>query len=165
MVRFTILILVATLTFMTSCSSDSVSNDDELYEVVANTEKHVQQTSIEKEVMQAVNEYRTSIGLNSLDFSAVAYKYAKEHNDYMIGEGIISHDNFDKRASDLSVEAKADYVSENLGMEFKNAADILEAWKNSPTHKKVMEGSFSYTAVGVSADENGTLYFTQLFYK
>lgn len=165
MVRFTILILVATLTFMTSCSSDSVASEDALYEVVANTEKGVQQTSIENEVMQAVNEYRTSIGLNSLEFSAVAYEYAKEHNDYMIEEGIISHDNFDKRASDLSVEAKADYVSENLGMEFENAADILEAWKNSPTHKKVMEGSFSHTAVGVSADENGTLYFTQLFYK
>ncbi|WP_209402980.1 CAP domain-containing protein [Pseudozobellia sp. WGM2] len=163
MVRYSILILITISTLMTSCSS-STAEENELYESVAATAKEVTISTIEQEVVDVVNEYRTSIGLNSLEFSSIAYKYASSHNDYMISEGVISHDNFDLRASNLSLDANADFVSENLGMDFTNAEDILEAWKNSPTHKKVMEGNFEYTAVSVTADQNGVFYFTQLFY-
>ncbi|CAZ96126.1 CAP domain-containing protein [Zobellia galactanivorans] len=163
MVRFNTLLLIAVTVLMTSCSS-STTEEDELYKSVSSTAQEVTVSDIEKEVLDVVNEYRVSIGLNALKFSQVAYSYANAHNTYMISEGQISHDNFDIRASKLSVDAKADYVSENLGMDFTNAEDILEAWKNSPIHKKVMEGNFEYTAVSVTADENGVLYFTQLFF-
>ncbi|MGJ8738452.1 CAP domain-containing protein [Zobellia laminariae] len=164
MVRFNILILIALATLMTSCST-STTEEDDLYKAVATTNKEVTIYAIEQEVIDVVNDYRVSVGLNAVEFSSVAYGYANAHNEYMISEGIISHDNFDKRASKLSEEANADFVSENLGMDYTNANDILEAWKNSPTHKKVMEGNFNYTAVSVTADENGVLYFTQLFFQ
>ena len=164
MVRFNILLLIALATLMTSCST-STTEEDVLYQVVATTNEEVTISTIEQEVIDVVNEYRVSVGLNEVAFSGVAYGYANAHNEYMISEGVISHDNFDKRASKLSEEANADFVSENLGMEYTNAADILEAWKNSPTHKKVMEGDFQYTAVSVTADANGVLYFTQLFFQ
>ncbi|CAM4246889.1 CAP domain-containing protein [Zobellia nedashkovskayae] len=164
MVRFNILILIALATLMTSCST-STTEEDDLYKAVATTNEEVTISAIEQDVIDVVNDYRVSVGLNAVEFSGVAYGYANSHNEYMISEGIISHDNFDKRASKLSEEANADFVSENLGMDYTNADDILEAWKNSPTHKKVMEGNFKYTAVSVTADENGVLYFTQLFFQ
>ncbi|MDB2606164.1 CAP domain-containing protein [Zobellia sp.] len=164
MLRFNILLLIALATLMTSCSTSSTTEEEELYKVVATTEE-VEISTIEQEVIDVVNAYRVSVGLNAVEFNSVAYKYANAHNQYMISEGVISHDDFDKRASDLSVEANADFVSENLGKDFTNAEDILEAWKNSPTHKKVMEGDFQYTAVSVTADENGVLYYTQLFFQ
>ncbi|CAM4172282.1 CAP domain-containing protein [Zobellia roscoffensis] len=164
MLRFNILLLIALATLMTSCST-STTEEDELYKAVATTTEEVEISSIEQEVIDVVNEYRVSVGLNAVAFNGVAYGYANAHNEYMISEGVISHDNFDKRASDLSIDANADFVSENLGMDFTNADDILEAWKNSPTHKKVMEGNFKYTAVSVTADENDVLYFTQLFFQ
>ncbi|PKB00355.1 Cysteine-rich secretory protein family protein [Flavobacteriaceae bacterium MAR_2009_75] len=164
MVRYSIFILIAISTLMTSCSS-STAEENELYESVSATTKEVVISSMEQEVIDVVNKYRTSIGLSSLKFSSIAYNHAISHNDYMVSEGVISHDNFDLRASNLSLDANADFVSENLGMDFTNADDILEAWKNSPTHKKVMEGDFEYTAVSVTADQNGVFYFTQLFYK
>ncbi|SHJ67202.1 CAP domain-containing protein [Pseudozobellia thermophila] len=164
MVRYTTLILLAITILMTSCSS-STTEENELYEAVAATAQDVTVSSLEQEVMDAVNEYRVSIGLGTLEFSSIAYSYAIAHNEYMISEGMISHDNFELRASKLSLDAGADFVSENLGMEFTNAKAIVEAWKNSPTHKKVMEGDFDYTAVSVAPDQDGTLYFTQLFYK
>jgi len=163
MVRFNILILIAIATLMTSCSSSTIE-EDELYKAVSTTNTEVAISDIEQEVIDAVNEYRVSIGLNALEFSSIAYGYANSHNDYMISAGQISHDNFDLRASDLSLDANADHVSENLGKDFTTAEDILEAWKNSPTHKKVMEGEVQYTAVSVTADKDGVLYFTQLFY-
>lgn len=164
MVRYATLILLTITALMTSCSS-STTEENELYEAVAATAQDVSVSSLEQEVMDAVNDYRVSLGLNSLEFSSIAYGYAIAHNEYMVSEGIISHDNFDLRASNLSLDANANYVSENLGMEFTSAEAILEAWKNSPIHKKVMEGDFEYTAVSVTADQEGTLYFTQLFYK
>jgi len=164
MLRFNVLLLTALATLMTSCSTSSTTEEEELYKVVATTEE-VEISKIEQDVIDVVNEYRVSVGLNAVKFNSVAYGYAIAHNEYMISKGTISHDNFDKRASDLSIEANADFVSENLGKDFTNAEDILEAWKNSPTHKKVMEGDFQYTAVSVTADKSGILYFTQLFFQ
>ena len=165
MVRFSTLILIAITALMTSCST-STTEEDQLYKAVSTaTAKEAAVSDIEQDVMDAVNGYRVSIGLNALEFNAVAHRYANEHNGYMIAAGEISHDNFALRSSKLSSEVNADHVSENLGIEFTNAGDILEAWKNSPTHKKVMEGDFSFTAVSVTPDADGVLYFTQLFFK
>ena len=83
----------------------------------------------------------------------------------MVSEGEISHDNFDRRASDLSVKANANYVSENVGRYFTTAKGLINAWIQSPTHKKVMEGEFTHTAVSVKIDNDGVWYATQLFYK
>jgi len=164
MVRFNILLLIALLSLTVSCST-STNEEAELYTEIAATESKAEVSEIEQEVIDVVNDYRVSQGLSTLKFSAVAYDYANAHNTYMIEEGKISHDNFAKRSSELSLDANADYVSENLGKDFYSAEQILEAWINSPTHKKVMEGDVNYTAVSVKADENGVLYFTQLFFK
>ncbi len=120
---------------------------------------------MEEEIIIMVNEYRVSKGLNALNFGDVAYSFAISHNDYMISEGKISHDNFNVRSSNLAVKAKADFVSENVAKDFTTANGVVKAWINSPAHKKVMEGDFVSTAISVKADEDGTLYFTQLFYK
>lgn len=157
MLRFKVLFFVVFLTLMESCSSTAEMELD-LYPELMISHK-------EQEVMNVVNEYRVSQGLNALEFNTVAYKFANEHNIYMISEGRISHDNFDIRSSNLAVKVNADYVSENLGKDFTYANDILRAWIASPTHLKVMKGEFAYTAVSVQADAEGVLYYTQLFYK
>ncbi|MBM1107734.1 CAP domain-containing protein [Aurantibacter crassamenti] len=164
MFRFNLLILIALLTLTVSCSSSN-TEEAELYTEIAATNSKAEISEIEQEVIDAVNGYRASKGLSTLKFSAVAYEFANEHNTYMIEAGKISHDNFGKRSSKLSLAANSEYVSENLGKDFYSAEQILEAWINSPTHKKVMEGDVNYTAVSVTADQNGVLYFTQLFIK
>ncbi|MRI00167.1 CAP domain-containing protein [Kriegella sp. EG-1] len=164
MFRFNLLILIALLTLTVSCSSTN-TEEAELYTEIAATNSKAEISEIEQEVIDVVNDYRISKGLNTLQFSTVAYSYATDHNNYMIDAGKISHDNFGKRSSNLSLETNSEYVSENLGKDFYNADQILEAWINSPTHKKVMEGDVNYTAVSVTADDNGVLYFTQIFFK
>ncbi|MRI01195.1 CAP domain-containing protein [Kriegella sp. EG-1] len=163
MFRFNLLILIALLTLTVSCSSSN-TEEAELYAEIAATNSKAEISEIEQEVIDAVNGYRASKGLSTLKFSNIAYDYANAHNQYMIEAGEISHDDFAKRSAKLSTEANSDYVSENLGKDFYSAEQILEAWINSPTHKKVMEGDVNYTAVSVTADANGVLYFTQLFF-
>lgn len=141
---------------MSSCSEDHTESI-ELYEDVAISRQ-------EEMVLDKVNEYRSSIGLNKLEFCSAAYNYALNHNIYMISKGYINHDNFDIRSSDLSLKVNARNVGENLGKDFVSADNIMQAWLASPTHKKVLEGKYTHTAINVMEDTQGILYYTQLFY-
>lgn len=152
------IILLSFVLFLTSCSTSSL--EDELVLSPENLS-----SNIELEILDLVNAYRSSKGLNTLEFDDIAYDYAAQHTDEMIAEGQISHNNFNVRSSNLAQEAHANYVSENVGKSYTSAAAIVQAWIKSDTHRKVMEGDFLYTAVSVKADGSGTLYFTQLFYK
>ena len=155
------IILTALIISFASCSTPSDEGAELQVELTAKTTL----SNIETDVMDAINEHRVSIGLNNLQYGAVAQSFADSHNTYMIAQGIISHDDFARRASDLSVQANADKVSENLAKDFTSASEVLKAWLESPTHKKVLEGEFTHTAVSVTADADGVLYFTQLFFK
>ncbi|MCK0157151.1 CAP domain-containing protein [Cellulophaga sp. F20128] len=156
---FTLVILSYIIT-MTSCST-AETEDDVLYKELSTSNN----STMESNVLGLVNEYRASNGLISLKFANVAYSFAKEHNEYMIAEGRISHDNFDLRASNLAVKAKADFVAENLAMDFTTAEGVVHAWINSPIHKKVMEGDYTHSAIHIKANAEGKLFFTQMFYK
>lgn len=120
---------------------------------------------VEQEMLVLVNDYRVSLGFNSLEYSAVAYAYASNHNDYMIAQGSLSHDNFSARASDISAEVNAAYVAENVARDYATARDAFDGWLESPSHRKTVEGEFTHTAVSVKQDASGNLYFTELFFR
>ncbi len=120
---------------------------------------------VEQELLNIVNEYRTTMGFNSLSFSTVAYDYANSHTDYMISIGSINHDNFDTRASKISSQVDAELVAENVAKDYNTASQAFAGWLDSSSHKKTMEGEFTHTAVSVKKDSNGTLYFTQIFFR
>jgi uncharacterized protein YkwD len=140
-----------------SCTSESI---DEI--PVVTTANMVQ---LEGELLTIVNDHRISMGSNVLEFSEVAYKYANEHTDYMIGKGTISHDNFSARASSIHSEVEVEMVAENIAKDYRTAQEVFEGWNNSSSHKKTMEGDFTHTAVSIKEDKAGNLYYTQLFYK
>ena len=157
-IKFLSIAFLSLLMTLTSCSTATQEEEVAIYEKVSIS-------TIEEEVLDLVNEYRVSQGLEVVIFGDVAYDFAASHNEYMIEQGVISHDNFISRSTDLTVKADADFVSENVGKDFTTARGVVNAWINSATHKKVMEGDFTYTAISVKEDANGVLYFTELFYK
>ncbi|MEX0273444.1 MAG: CAP domain-containing protein [Flavobacteriaceae bacterium] len=120
---------------------------------------------MEQEVLSLVNEYRAEKGMGALQFSEVAYKHASDHNDYMVSKGKLSHDNFSARASKISISANAQHVGENVAKDYYSAEDVLQAWVNSPNHNKTLTDTFTHTAISVKKNTEGTLYFTQLFYR
>ncbi|MCO5724439.1 CAP domain-containing protein [Robiginitalea marina] len=126
--------------------------------------KGVNLEAMESEVLALVNDHRVGRGLSPLAFSEVAYHYANEHNDYMIATGTLSHHNFTARATGIASEADAKAVSENVAKNYATAAQALEGWLASESHRKTMEGDYSHTAVSVKKDTEGNLYYTQLFF-
>lgn len=140
-----------------SCSTESIE------ETTVLTSENVEE--VEQELLNIVNEYRINLGQNSLEFSAVAYKYANEHTNYMIAKGTANHDNFNSRATNIAAETEALLVSENVAKNYLDATEAFNGWLASTNHKKTIESEFTHTAVSVKKDASGKLYYIQLFYK
>jgi len=149
--------LVLFVCTLISCSKETINNTSILE---AENVKEV-----ELELLAVVNDHRTSIGQSVLEFSEVAYEYANQHNNYMISIGSINHDNFSSRASNISTEASAEFVAENVARNYDNAAGAFQGWLDSSSHRKTMEGDFSHTAVSVKINTSGDFYFTQIFFR
>ena len=121
--------------------------------------------TIEDELLGIVNAHRESLGYSPLQYSAVAYQFASTHTDYMISQGNLSHDNFSARASDISSATDAEMVAENVAKDYIDAAAALQGWLQSADHRNTIEGNFTHTAVSVKQDAEGTIFYTQLFYR
>ncbi|WP_299533261.1 CAP domain-containing protein [Ulvibacterium sp.] len=157
-VGYTFLVCLALLS--TACTKES----DALAEI-PNIPEAENVVEVEQELITVVNNHRISIGYAALQYSPIAHEYANKHNDYMIAQGDLSHDNFSARASGIAAEVNAEYVGENVAKDYDTASEAFQGWLNSTSHKKTMEDEFTHTAVSVKKDASGNFYFTQLFYR
>jgi uncharacterized protein YkwD len=148
---------VFALVISVSCTKESV--DEPAIPVALNA------VEVEQELLNIVNEHRISIGSRPLEFSALAYDYANLHTDYMVSRGTISHDNFSARASKIAAETNAKEIAENVAMDYPTAEAAFQGWLQSPNHKGTMEADYSFTAISVKRGSDGTLFYTQIFYK
>lgn len=159
--------LLAMVMFMTvSCSKDEgVTEIQELdYSIDLNLANETD-WAMANEILELVNDYRASQGLAAIKRDQQhASAHAVDHTFYMIEKERISHDNFGIRSTALKNQGAAS-VGENVGYGYTTAAALVNAWINSPSHKSVMEGNYTHSGFGVIADERGTYYFTQLFYR
>ncbi|MBD0779447.1 CAP domain-containing protein [Maribacter sp. ANRC-HE7] len=149
--------LIISVLILNSCSQESLDDTD-----IIEAKNAIE---VENDLLDIVNGHRLSMGYSSMEFSAIAYEYANQHNDHMIATGSLSHDGFSSRASSISSEVNAEMVAENVAKDYASAYEAFEKWLASTEHKKTMEGNFTHTAVSVKKDNEGHLYFTQLFYR
>ncbi|MFS4468885.1 CAP domain-containing protein [Maribacter sp. 2210JD10-5] len=146
------------LVFVFSCTSETLEEAP----AVISAENNV---PLEQELLKLVNDHRVGLDVNVLQFSEIAYKYANDHNEYMIAKGSLSHDNFSSRASKIDSEETVEMVAENVAKDYINAQDAFNGWYDSSSHRKTMEGDFTHTAVSIKIAPDGKYYFTQIFYK
>jgi len=159
--------LIVLLLIFTSCSSNSVQDEEALFE---NEETAIEQTNLsitaaETDLFNEVNEYRIENGLSELAFSAETYKYAEEHTQFMIEENSISHDNFNDRAAQIAGETGAIQVAENVAKNYPEAKLALQGWLKSGSHKSTIEGDYTHTAIAIRENSKGKLFYTQIFLK
>lgn len=159
------LLLFAIVCFFNSCSSsdDSVieSNPAPLQKTVYN----YTYTSLEDEILTLVNSYRVSIGLNPLIKDNYISLKAEEHNNYMIANNIVSHDNFNIRYQSITETLGAIRVGENIAYNYNSAKTMLDAWLKSPSHKECIEGSYSHFGISLRVSPEGKIYCTNIFAK
>ncbi|MBQ0734063.1 CAP domain-containing protein [Aquimarina celericrescens] len=148
--------------FSVSCSTKNV--DDELN--YTDKEFFIPEVkSIEIEILERINDYRISLGLNSLQSSSVIKSQAYSHTVYMIEQNNMSHDYFHVRKNYLVNNAGASKVAENVGYGYSSAASVVDAWLKSDGHRRTIEGDFTNFDISVEQNSEGVLYFTNIFMK
>lgn len=158
------LLLVAVICTMNSCSSEA----SEAATVDASSQKVVNYSynAIEIETMDLINAYRVSIGLNPLEkINHMSYK-SEEHDNYMIANNVVNHNDFVARSENIMKTLGAKTVSENIAYNYSTPQAVLNAWLASPGHKENIEGNFTH--FGIAIKENpatGKKYYTNIFAK
>lgn len=158
------LLLAAVICTMNSCSADSSENQT----VSTTVEKVVSYNynTIELETMELINEHRISVGLNRLEkINHMSYK-SEEHDNYMIANNVVNHNDFTARSENIMKTLGAKSVSENIAYNFNTPESVLKAWLASPGHKENIEGNFTHFGIAIKENPaNGKKYYTNIFAK
>lgn len=159
---FRALLPLAIVFTMVSCSSDDAETTTTSSKLV--TEYNYNDTELR--LVQLINDYRQSLGLNRLEvINHISYK-SEGHNEYMIEKQAMSHDYFQERSTNLIQVLGAERVSENVAYNYNTPESAFAAWKNSPGHRANIEGDFTHFGVSVSIDsETGRKFYTNMFIK
>ena len=155
-----ILVLFFLITLVSCSSEDSTETQTTQPTIILKSYTH---SSFEVKLLDLVNEDRVSKGLNALTIISEVSYVASTHDDYMILNGVASHDNFEQRAASLKSAINAISVSENVAVGYSTPESTLAAWNASPSHKANLEGSHTHYGLAVKADANGKKYYTLLF--
>lgn len=156
------LALISTLFF--ACSPEE---DDGIYFAETNeidVATKVSYSTMESKILDLVNAHRKSMNLSELNTMNLVSSVADDHTNYMIQNGMVSHDNFAQRATTLQNNANANKVGENVAYGYGTAEGVVNGWLNSPGHKEIIETE-DYTHFGISTekDSSGRNYFTHIF--
>lgn len=145
-----------------SCSAENIEEDLSS----SNKEFIVPEVkSIEIEILDLINNYRVSVGLNTLEPLDIIKSQAYSHTDYMIKQKNMSHDYFYERKSYLVTNAGASKVAENVGYGYSSAESIVNAWIKSDSHRSTIEGDFTDFDISIEQNEDGEMYCTNIFIK
>ena len=159
-----VLVLVFVLSALNSCTADAPASVTTT--AVSQTYVPYPYTTFENETLTLINNYRVSIGLNALIKSDYISFKAEEHNNYMITNNVVNHNDFITRSEDIMKTLGATYVTENVAFNYSTPKAVLDAWLASEGHKANLEGN--YTHFGISVRENpttGKKYYTNIFAK
>jgi uncharacterized protein YkwD len=156
-----VLVICALLSF-TSCSTENLNEEEAL-----NTDLLTvpQAKPLEIEILEIINDYRITNGMNALSNNGTVKAVAYTHTDYMVEVSNVSHDNFYVRKQSLQQNENAQIVSENVAYGYTSANSVVNAWLNSPSHKSTIEGNFTDFDISAEQDEDGNWYFTNIFIK
>lgn len=154
------LVLVLTLVSCSSDSSEDVAAPD------AALVQNYEYSDDELALLDQINEYRESKGLNPLQIiNHISYK-SEEHNEYMILKNEINHDFFQERSQNIIQVLGAVKVNENVAYNYSTPNSVIHAWLQSPGHKANIEGDFTHFGASIRTNpENGNIYYTNIFVK
>lgn len=157
------ILLLAVVYIFGSCSSESVESTNTAKSELVTEYNY---NASELEVLQLINKYRVSIGLNSLiTVNHISFK-SEEHDNYMIANKAVNHNDFVARSENIIAVLGAKKVGENIAYNYQTAEGVLKAWLDSPSHKQNIEGDYTHFGIAVKIDaETGKKYYTNIFAK
>lgn len=135
-----------------SCSKDATTTTDPY-------------STIEKEILQLVNQHRDSLSLGALMMNNIIFIECRQHSTDMANTDSMNHIGSDDRKNNIFSKFGGTGFGENVAYGYSSAQLVVTAWLNSPGHKANIEGDFNYTGISVVKNSKGVNYFTQIFIK
>ena len=159
------MLFIAIIIAMNSCSADTAEATESSTPKPTLITDYTYNDS-ELETMQLINDYRATIGLNALQrINHISYQ-CQEHNNYMIANNLVNHNDFTARSANIMQVLGATKVGENVAYNYKTSEAVLKAWLESPGHKENIEGNFTHFGIAVTTDAaTGKKYYTNIFIK
>ncbi|SME99911.1 CAP domain-containing protein [Pseudobacteriovorax antillogorgiicola] len=169
------------LSLIVACGSNNGPSNDEAPDGTAPQADLVESKNCESvtcqaeaEVLRALNQKRTELGLAPLSWSEELSYGARVWSDQQASASQISHDGFPERRLHSIQSMYPDFEeflsAENVAMTYSSSAEGLaigqqffQMWWNSKGHQQNMLGNHSSIGVGIVAKGNG-YYGTQLFF-
>lgn len=125
--------------------------------------------AIETEVVKLVNQQRAKAGLPLLKQNWQLSRVARYKSQDMINKNYFSHQSPTYGSPFNMMESfglKFSSAGENIAMGQRTAAEVMNAWMNSPGHRSnILNPSYTQIGVGLAKAKNGTCYWTQMFIK
>lgn len=158
------ILFVTTIFTINSCTSDTTTTST--VEVKSQIVLNYTYSEPELEMMSLINNYRVSVGLNPLEkINHISFK-SEEHDNYMITNNVVNHNDFVARSENIMNVLGAKSVGENIAFNYNTPQAAFDAWLISSSHKENIIGN--YTHFGISIRENpvtGQKYYTNIFAK
>jgi uncharacterized protein YkwD len=128
-------------------------------------------TELERRTAKRVNEVRAEHGLGPLELLPELSAVARGHSEEMAREGYFSHKSptgmksRDRvEAAGLAFRALGENILQLRGPDDPSGEAVV-LWMDSPSHRKTMlDPRYTKTGVGIAVDEDGMMFFTQLFF-
>lgn len=159
------MLFIAMVIAMNACSADTAEGaaDNSSTETLI-TDYAYNETELQ--TMQLINDYRLSVGLNSLQRINHISAKCEEHNEYMIANKVVNHNDFVMRSDNIIEVLGASKVGENVAYNYKTPEAAFKAWLESPGHKENIVGNYTHFGLSVTTDaETGKKYYTNIFAK
>jgi len=146
--------------FFLNCSSNEEEEVDEVT-VFIPSDNSTELTGEEYEIFERVNIFRNDNGKSSLRSDAFLYDLAEIRNTANEALDTISH-----AGISIIIASANTYglrISENLGFNYTSPESVVNAWIASDGHRNNILGNWSHTGLAVSRDEEGFIYYCQIF--
>ncbi|AHZ86600.1 hypothetical protein Bb109J_c1267 [Bdellovibrio bacteriovorus] len=118
------------------------------------------------EVLVAVNQERTSRGLNALTALPACGAEAQAHADDMVARNYFAHDSPTESTSQRFARfgLSGSYWGENIAVGYSTAAQVMGGWMSSTGHRSnILSSNFRTMGVGIAANSQGMLHWVQCF--
>ncbi len=121
----------------------------------------------EKKIHLLINQYRISINLPTLILDERISQLAREHSEAMANKKIqFGNSSFKERIRKIARFVPNKAASENVASYQGNPVSeeiIVQFWLKSAKHKKIIQGDYNLTGIGVAKSTDDVYYFTQIF--
>ncbi len=108
-------------------------------------------------IVSLVNEIRALKGERALEFTPPLVSSSQAKADDMAKNHYFSHTGPDGKSVTswvLQYDYDYEFAGENLAMGFNSAADVVAAWKKSPTHyANLIDADFIHSGIGIKSGE------------